>query len=167
MNLALFDCRERISTDGTESRHAPAFQDRIVPQETRLAGWAALVHGLGIAAPVRAASAVASGFIKGSRRDAAGWNVFDKRYWPGRHVTDHIRFALRHEWFNPLVLKRVFEAADQETISAFVRDAPSGAVNRRAWFFHKSMTGRQGCRNRRSNQRTPGLPGRELSIACR
>ena len=120
-----------------------AFQGRLVPQETRLAGWAALVHGLGIAAPVRAASAVASGYIKGSRRDAAGWTVFDKRYWPGRHVTDHIRFALRHEWFDPLVLKRVFDAVDQETISAFVRDAPTGVVTRRVWFFYESMTGRR------------------------
>ena len=40
----------------------PAFQDRVVPKETGLAGWAALVHGLGIAAPVRAASTASGGF---------------------------------------------------------------------------------------------------------
>ena len=121
----------------------PAFQDRLVPKETRLAGWAALVHGLGIAAPVRAASAVACGYIKGSRREEDGWTVFDKRYWPGRHVTDHIGFAFRHELFDPLVLKRVFDAVDPDTISAFLRDAPTGAVTRRVWFFYESMTGRR------------------------
>ncbi len=121
----------------------PAFQDRLVPKETRLAGWAALVDGLGIAAPVRAASTVAGGSIKGSRRKEGGWTVFDKRYWPGRHVTDHISFALRHEWFDPLVLKRVFDAVDPGTISAFVRDAPTGKAARRVWFFYESMTGRR------------------------
>ena len=121
----------------------PAFQDRLVPKETRLAGWAALVDGLGIAAPVRAASTVAGGSIKGSRRKKGGWTVFDKRYWPGRHVTDHISFALRHEWFDPLVLKRVFDAVDPGTISAFVRDAPTGKAARRVWFFYESMTGRR------------------------
>ena len=121
----------------------PAFQDRLVPKETRLAGWSALVDGLGIAAPVRAASTVAGGSIKGSRRKKGGWTVFDKRYWPGRHVTDHISFALRHEWFDPLVLKRVFDAVDPGTISAFVRDAPTGKVARRVWFFYESMTGRR------------------------
>ena len=50
----------------------PAFQDRLVPKETRLAGWAELVHGLGIAAPVRAPSAIARGYIKGSRREEDG-----------------------------------------------------------------------------------------------
>ena len=121
----------------------PTFQDRLVPKETRLAGWAALVHGLGIAAPVRAASAVADGYIKGSKREEDGWTVLDKRYWPGHHVTDHISFALRHEWFDPLVLKRVFDAVDPDTISAFVHDAPTGTVARRAWFFYEGMTGRR------------------------
>lgn len=121
----------------------PMFQDRLVPKGARLAGWAALVHGLGIAAPVRAASAVAGGYIKGSQREEAGWTVFDKRYWPGHHVTDHIGFALRHEWFDPLVLKRVFDAVGPDTISAFVRDTPTGTLTRRVWFFYESMTGRR------------------------
>ncbi len=120
-----------------------AFQDRLVPKGTRLAGWAALTNGLGIAAPVRAASIVASGYIKGSRRDESGWTAFDKRYWPGNHVTDHIAFALRHERFDPLVLKRVLDAVEPETISAFVRGAPVGTVTRRVWFFYESMTGRR------------------------
>ena len=121
----------------------PMFQDRLVPKKSRLAGWAALVHDLGIAAPVRAASAVAYGYIKGSQREEDGWTVFDRRYWPGHHVMDHISFALRHEWFDPLVLKRVLDAVDPDTISPFVRDAPTGTVTRRTWFFYESMTGRQ------------------------
>ena len=121
----------------------PVFQDRLVPKETRLVGWAALVHGLGIAAPVRVASTVACGYIRGSQREEDGWTVFDKRYWPGHHVTDHIGFALRHEWFDPLVLKRVFDALDPDTISAFVRDAPTGRVARRVWFFYETLTGRR------------------------
>ena len=121
----------------------PVFQDRLVPKGARLAGWAALVHGLGIAAPVRAASAVAGGYIKGSQREETGWTVFDKRYWPGQHVTDHIGFAFRHEWFDPLVLKRVFDAVSPDTISAFVRDTPTGTLTRRVWFFYESMTGRR------------------------
>ena len=207
----------------------PTFQDRLVPKETRLVGWAALVHNLGIEAPVRAASVVAGGYIRGSQREEDGWTVFDKRYWPGQHVENHISFALRHEWFDPLVLKRVFDAVDPNTISAFVRDAPTGTVARRVWFFYESMTGqrlpiddaptvtavdaldpknyvtgnaalskrhrvrdnllgtggycpvirrtealedcqerrlgRQGCKNRRPNQRTADLPGRELTVA--
>lgn len=107
-----------------------AFQDRQVPKETRLGGWAALVHSLGVAALVQAASAVAGGYIKGGQRKKDGWIVFDKRYWPDKDVADHISFSVRHEWFNPLVPKRVFDALGLDKVSAIVRDAPTGTVAR-------------------------------------
>jgi hypothetical protein len=87
-----------------------SFQERLVPKGTRLAGWAALVQGLGIAAPVRAPSAVSEGHIRGSQRSEDGWTVFDKRYWPGDSATDHLGFALRHEAIDLLILKRIFDA---------------------------------------------------------
>src|SRR3546814_16871291 len=49
-----------------------AFQDRLVPTGTRLSGWAALVNGLGISAPARAASAVAGGHSKRSEERRGG-----------------------------------------------------------------------------------------------
>ena len=104
-------------------------------------GTAALVHGLDIAAPVRRPCAVAEGHIRGSAREHDGWTVFDKRYWPGESATDHLGFALRHEWFDPLVLKRVFDALPREVMTAFVSDAPTGAIPRRAWFLYETLTG--------------------------
>ena len=119
-----------------------SFQDRLVPKGTRLAGWAALVHGLGIAAPVRTPSAVAEGHIKGSQRSEDGWTIFDKRYWPGETVPDHLTFALRHEAIDLLILRRVFDAVPPAVIAEFVRAAPTGALTRRAWFFYERVTGK-------------------------
>ncbi len=114
-----------------------------MPKGTRLAGWAALVHGLGIEAPVRAPSAVAEGHIKGSHRTEDGWSIFDKRYWPGNGVTEHLTFALRHEWLDLLILKRVFDAIPSDVLVAFVKKAPTGAISRRAWFFYETLTGQR------------------------
>ena len=119
----------------------PAFQDHAVPNGFRLAGWAALVHALGIQAPVRRPSSVAEGHIRGSRRDEGGWHVFDKRYWPGDSLADHLNFAIRHEDFDPLILKRVFDAANSAEIAALVREAPTGAPARRIWFLYEAMLG--------------------------
>ena len=116
------------------------FQDRLVLKGTRLAGWAALVHGLGIQAPVRTASAVAEGYIKGSQRTEGGWTIFEKRYWPGNRVTDHLTFALRHEALDLLILKRALDAIPPEVMAAFIREAPTGAITRRAWFFYETLT---------------------------
>jgi len=119
----------------------PTFQDRLVPKGTRLAGWAALVQGLGLAAPVRAPSMVAEGHIRGSRRTEGGWTVFDKRYWPGDKATDHLSFALRHEPIDLLILKRAFDAIPAGEMVAFIKAAPTGAFARRAWFFCETLTG--------------------------
>jgi len=119
----------------------PTFQDRLVPKKTRLVGWAALVKGLGLAAPVRAPSVVAEGHIRGSRRTEGGWTVFDKRYWPGDKATDHLSFALRHEPIDLLILKRAFEAIPAGEMVAFIERAPTGAFTRRAWFFYETLTG--------------------------
>jgi Fic family protein len=117
------------------------FQDRLLPKGTRLSGWAALVHGLGLAAPVRAPSVVAEAHIRGSQRNDDGWTVFDKRYWPGDRATDHLTFALRHEPIDLLILKRAFEAISADELAGFIKASPTGALARRAWFFYETLTG--------------------------
>ena len=59
--------------------------------------WAALVRAFGIPAPIRRPSCVADQHVRGSQRESGAWTVFDKRYWPGGSLADHLGFALRHE----------------------------------------------------------------------
>jgi hypothetical protein len=80
--------------------------------------------------------------VRGSRREEGGWQVFDKRYWPGEDLADHLSFAIRHEDFDPLILKRTFDAVDPAEIEKLVQAAPTGAPARRLWFLYESMTGR-------------------------
>lgn len=124
------------------NHQAEIFQERTVPTDTRLAGWASLVQKFGVQAPVRHPSVVSGQHIKASRREERDWNVFDKRYWPGESFGDQLGFALRHEDIDLLVLKRLFETVPHDTIAAFVRSAPTGAPNRRAWFLYEFLTGR-------------------------
>jgi hypothetical protein len=119
------------------------FKDHLVPEGTRLAGWAFLVHGRGIEAPVRVPSAVAEGHIKGSKRSEDGWTIFDKRYWPGESTMDHLTFALRHEAIDLLILKRLFAAIAPDEIALFIKKAPTGALTRRVWFFYEWLTGKR------------------------
>jgi hypothetical protein len=125
-----------------ESAHITIIQDNTIPPGSRLAGWAALVSALAIAAPVRRPASVSEQFIRGSRRREQRWTVFDKRYWPGDSFADHLTFALRHEELDLLILKRVFEAVPQAEMEAFIRAAPTGAPARRAWYLYELLTGR-------------------------
>lgn len=120
-----------------------AFQDSAIPDGARLAGWAALVHALGVPAPVRSPSCVSKQHVRGSHRSHGGWTVFDKRYWPGDSFADHLTFALRHENLDLLILKRVFDAVPEAEIGSFVRAAPTGNPARRVWYLYEILTGRK------------------------
>jgi hypothetical protein len=127
----------------TNNHIIPAFQEKTLPADSRLAGWANLVHRFDVSVPVRRPSVVSSNHVKGSRREEGPWNVFDKRYWPGDDFHDHLGFALRHEDFDLLVLKRVYDAVPPETMATFVRLGPTGGLGRRAWYLYEFLTGRQ------------------------
>ena len=118
------------------------FQEQVPPPNGRLAGAAAIVHEFSIAAPVRHPSCIAEQHVGGGRRREGVWTVFDKRYWPGDSLADHLVFILKHEEVDLLVLKRIFEAAPQAAIEAMVRAAPTAIHIRRAWFLYEVLIGR-------------------------
>ena len=127
-------------------RLAPApiaiFQEKTIPDRTRLAGWAALVQALALRGPIRRPSCVSEQHVRGSHREEGAWTVFDKRYWPGDTFADHLTFALRHEDLDLLILKRVFETVPQAEVEVIVRTAPTGIPARRAWYLYEILTGR-------------------------
>ncbi len=118
------------------------FQERTIPERTRLAGASALVHELTIGAPVRRPSCVSEQHVSGSRRQLGSWNVFDKRYWPGGSLADHLTFILRHEDTDLLILKRIFEALPQAEVEALARASPTALPTRRVWYLYEALTGR-------------------------
>jgi hypothetical protein len=117
------------------------FQERTVPAGCRLAGWAALVRALNIAAPVRHSSCVSEQHVRGSQREEGTWTIYDKRYWPGETFADHLSFALRHEDIDLLIFSRLCDAGP-EAFADMVRAAPTGNASRRAWFLYEHLTGR-------------------------
>ncbi|PHQ69430.1 MAG: cell filamentation protein Fic [Sneathiella sp.] len=118
------------------------FQNELLPENTTLVGWAALVHGFTVAAPVRQMSCVSKKHISGSQRLTDKWTVFDKRYAPGEQPIDHIIFALKHENIDLLILKRTFEKIQPADIEEYVKATPTGAIARRIWFFYEFLMGR-------------------------
>lgn len=127
----------RVEVDGLN-----IFQGEMVPAEARLAGWAALAHALRVKGPVRKPACISAKHISGSVREEGDWKIFDRRYWPGETFADHLTFALRHENLDLLLLKRIFEVAEQKIVEAFVRATPSGIPARRAWFLYELLIGR-------------------------
>jgi hypothetical protein len=115
------------------------FQDRSLPENTHLVGWAALVDALGVCAPVRRPSCVASYHVHGSTQRDDYWTIYDKRYTPGKELVDQLLFAMKHEDLDLLVLKRVLAVFPKEALENFIRKFPTSRYARRVWFFYEYL----------------------------
>jgi hypothetical protein len=124
-----------------ENTRIGSFQGAPLPSQTRLVGLSALVNALKVPAPVRTLACVSDGHISGSSRTEEPWRIYDKRYWPGDTLGDHLDFALRNETLDLLVLKRIFQSIHPKVIEDFVKATPTGIPARRAWYLFERMTG--------------------------
>ncbi len=62
------------------NNHRPGtFQEKTVPAEAQLVGWAWLVQSFAVRAPVRHQSAVSDQHVKAIVREAGEWTIYDKR----------------------------------------------------------------------------------------
>lgn len=119
------------------------FANETVPEGTMLAGYAALIYALKVEAPLRSMSCISNEHVRGSMRQDGNWTIYDKRYWPGSSLGDHLTFAIKHEPLDLLILKRVLEAAPEKELAEFIKSTPTGGVTRRVWFFYETLTGRR------------------------
>lgn len=125
----------------TENPENPEyFQYEQIPLDTQIVGWAALVRTFDVDAPVRHFACVSNRHVRGNRRKKGKWEIFDKRYLPDDSVAGHLNFAFRHEIFDLLVMKRVFDSLPEIDICNFILSTPTGATARRLWFFYEFLT---------------------------
>jgi len=119
-----------------------------LPDRSSLVGYAALIEGLGVSAPLPDPVAVVS---EGKARADKGRNhalrdgfaVYERSY--GRESTfeNHLLFALKYERTDLLALKRIFDRTPPEVMEEFVRAAPTGSLRRQGWFFYEWLTQRR------------------------
>jgi len=110
--------------------------------QSRLAGYAALVQRYGLAAlPHWHVSAVASTASHHVQVQEHTYELHPARYWPGESLGDHLEFALKYDGVNLDILHHVFQAADRREIEAYVGSKPTGKYARRIWYLYELLTG--------------------------
>lgn len=67
--------------------------------------------------------------------------TYSASYWPGESLGDHLEFALKYDGTNLGILAKVFAAADDHEIEAYVESKPTGKYARRIWFLYEFLTG--------------------------
>ncbi|MCK0505729.1 Fic family protein [Aromatoleum anaerobium] len=127
------------------SAHLPFFDTHALALDAsrRWVGYAALLRGLGLEAPLGPACAVADGHVRGSVRVEAGVRIFDQRYRPSDDLAGHLLFALKHETLDLLVLSRLFRHLGRDVVAGIVGANPARQYVRRLWFLYEWLTGEE------------------------
>ena len=131
---------ETFSTVKLKLKNPTFFQEKLIPTDASLVGLSALVHGLNVEAPVRRPACISSKRIKEITKKSGEWRIFDNKYAVENTVQANLVFAIRHEYIDLLVLKRIFLSLPEKEIEAYVRSAPTGPVARRLWFLFEFLT---------------------------
>lgn len=113
------------------------FQSEIIPNGTSLAGFSFIIKKHDIPAHVRFPSCVAHEHVRGTAIEKSGWRIFDKRYWPGDDEIAHLVFALKHEDFDLLCVKRILQALPKGKVETYVNSVPTGVYARKIWFLYE------------------------------
>lgn len=111
--------------------------------ERRQIGQAWLRKELGLQVPRPSVESYVTAGARRTERD--GTRVTEQyplAYAPSESAISHLRFALRHEAFDLAVLVAALNAIPPADIELWVREEPSGAYSRRAWFLYETFTGR-------------------------
>ena len=116
------------------------FQEQLIPDNALLAGYSYLIQKYSTASYLRISSCVSKNHISGGIIHKNGWCIFDKRYWPGDRDIEHLVFALKHENFDLLSLKRILEALQSSDIENYIISKPTGIYSRKIWFLYEWFT---------------------------
>ena len=115
------------------------FHGRRLPEIATPAGYAALIQGYEVKAPVPRTLAATGG--RHRILEVPGWRILTPRHAPEPSLEGHLKFALKYEGLDLAVLKRLFQHVGPQPIEAIVRGTPTGAYSRRIWFLFEWLTG--------------------------
>lgn len=123
------------------SKPALVFHGMELPEEATVVGYAAIIHRLGLEAPMPDRIALVSDQHK--KYEARPWLVFPTVYLPVDSLQiremealyRHLVFALKYEGVNLLAFKKIAEHYSDDQLTELVSIEPTGQYARRIWFL--------------------------------
>jgi Fic family protein len=131
-----------MASNNQFSKVETVFRSYTLPEkDMTLAGYSALMNHYMLHAPLPYTLAAIS--QKHKRYQEGRWTVFTIKHKPDESWFGHLKFALKYEGVDLLVLKRVFESIDKAEIEYIVKNEPTGKYSRLIWFYYEWLTNRK------------------------
>lgn len=117
---------------------ASVFQAKIVPEQGKIVGYAALINHLQLQMPYPMQFALVSNGNKKYQNE--DWQIFPVIYQPEENIQKHLQFALKYEGINLLFFKKWFEQGMEQCLVDWIEQEPTSIYNRQVWFLYEFLT---------------------------
>jgi hypothetical protein len=117
------------------SRKVKVFHGRTAPEEGMIVGYGAIVDALKLPTPLPLCLTLIS--EKNRKYVIKEWRILTPRYMPVDALYNHLVFALKYEGIDLLVLKKLFERIEKETVRDWIIAEPFGRYSRMLWFLYE------------------------------
>ena len=115
------------------------FRGRPLPEPATLVGYAALMGRYDLRVPLPRRLAATS--ARHNPTSTPEWLLLTPRHQPAPTLGGDLKFALKYEGLDLIVLSALFRALEPHDLEVLIRATPTGSFARRIWFLYEWLTG--------------------------
>ncbi len=118
---------------------AVAFQNKILPNSCQLIGYSWLINHFYLELPLRQLCCISQKRLATQTIQNGKWLIFDAQLMVEDLAYSHLEFALKHEYIDLLVLKKIFENFSVQELSQSIEVNPKRILSKKIWFLYEFL----------------------------
>lgn len=118
---------------------AIAFQNELLPSQCRLIGYSWLIDKFNLELPLRELSCVSEKRLASQTIKKGNWLIYDAQLMVENSLFTHLEFAIKHEYLDLLILKRILEVFSRELLLEHIEKNPQRILSKKIWFLYEFL----------------------------
>ena len=118
---------------------ATEFQNKILPNKSKLIGYSWLINHFNLDLPLRQLSCVSEKRLATQTVNIDNWLMFDTQLMVEDSEYKHLEFALKHESIDLLIVKKILEVFSKEKVVQNIKINPKRILNKKIWFLYEFL----------------------------
>ncbi|QSZ43162.1 cell filamentation protein Fic (plasmid) [Sulfurimonas aquatica] len=115
------------------------FNNQILPNSCQLIGYSWLINHFNLELPLRQLCCISQKRLAGQSIHKGQWLIYDAQLMVEDIAYSHLEFALKHEYIDLLILKRIFQQYPLQEISQSIDINPKRILSKKIWFLYEFL----------------------------
>lgn len=118
---------------------AIAFQSEVLPHSCDFIGYSWLINHFNLELSLRQLSCISQKRLASQTLQNGKWLIFDAQLMVENLAYSHLEFALKHEYIDLLILKKILKQFSIQEISQNIELNPKRILSKKIWFMYEFL----------------------------